>query len=171
MSPYLSGESRSALSRVVDADRAETCPDALTRLRDIRSAVIALERDAAALAAVRDALDVGTSWPEIAAAAMLSPSAAKWRWQGTDDEITARHEAGRARSARPSTVPTDLPGRSVAETAALLGVTPQAVYQRIARGLLTAKSVELPDGRRYKRVVDVAGEGDSVARGDDRSTP
>jgi hypothetical protein len=49
-------------------------------------------------------------------------------------------------------VPTDLPGLSVAEAAARLGVTPQAIYQRVTRGLLEAQTVQLPDGRSYKRV-------------------
>ncbi|HET8779558.1 MAG TPA: hypothetical protein VFM66_05750, partial [Agromyces sp.] len=53
---------------------------------------------------------------------------------------------------RPSSVPTDLPGESVSEAAKRLGITPQAIYQRVNRGLLEARTVELPDGRRYKRV-------------------
>jgi len=31
-------------------------------------------------------------------------------------------------------------------------VTPQAIYQRVTRGLLRAETVRLPDGRTYKRV-------------------
>ena len=31
-------------------------------------------------------------------------------------------------------------------------MTPQAIYQRVTRGLLRAETVELPDGRKYKRV-------------------
>jgi hypothetical protein len=45
-----------------------------------------------------------------------------------------------------------LPGLGVAEAAKRLGVTPQAIYQRVNRGLLHAETVELPDGRKYKRV-------------------
>ena len=93
------------------------------------------------------------SWEAIADAAGLSPSAAKYRWAGDDDEIAARQEASRKRKReRPSSVPTELPGESVAEAAARLGVTPQAIYQRVTRGLLRAETVELPDGRKYKRV-------------------
>ena len=49
-------------------------------------------------------------------------------------------------------MPTDLPGVSVSEAARRLGVTPQAIYQRVNRGLLEARTVELADGRKYKRV-------------------
>ena len=64
-----------------------------------------------------------------------------------------RHEASRRRKReRPSSAPTDLPGLSVAEAAAKFGVTAQAIYQRVNRGLLEARTVELPDGRKYKRV-------------------
>ena len=31
-------------------------------------------------------------------------------------------------------------------------MTPQAIYQRVTRGQLEARTVELPDGRTYKRV-------------------
>ncbi|MEY2849722.1 MAG: hypothetical protein RI885_2389 [Actinomycetota bacterium] len=161
MSPFLSDRSRAALARLSAGDDAESVPDPLHRLRDIRSVSTALDGDRATLDAVRDALDAGRTWSDIAESSGLGLSAAKWRWQGTDDEIAARHAAGRARSFRPSSVPTDLPGLSVAETATRLGVTPQAVYQRITRGLLTATTVELPDGRRYKRVLDVAAPADT----------
>src|SRR6201999_3887033 len=109
--------------------------------------------DAATLAAVRAALGAGATWDEVAGAAGLGLAAAKWRWQGPDREDAARHEAGRKRSARPSSVPTDLPGLSVADAAKRLGVTVQAVYLRISRGQLEATTVELPDGRKYKRVL------------------
>ena len=150
--PYLSSSTRAALERVLQGDTAETAPDALTRLRDIRALLTALERDAATLTAVREALDGGAGWDDVAAAAGLKPAAAKWRWQGTDAEIAERHEAGRKRSTRPSSVPTDLPGLSVAEAAARLGVSAQAVYLRITRGTLRAETVQLADGRSYKRV-------------------
>ena len=88
----------------------------------------------------------------IADAAGLKAAAAKWRWQGTDAEIAARADAGRKRGARPSSVPTDLPGLSVAEAAARLGVSAQAVYLRVGRGRLGSQTVTLPDGRSYKRV-------------------
>jgi hypothetical protein len=104
------------------------------------------------LHAVREALEAGSGWDDIAAAAGLKPAAAKWHWQGTDAEIAERHEAGRKRSARPSSVPTDLPGLSVAEAAAQLGVSAQAIYLRVTRGALRAETIELPDGRSYKRV-------------------
>ena len=112
----------------------------------------ALEADEATLTAVREALDAGAGWDEIAAAAGLGVAAAKWRWQGTDAEIAARHEAGRKRAARPSSRPADLPGLSVAEAAAALDVTVQAIYLRVSRGQLRAETVTLPDGRSYKRV-------------------
>lgn len=157
MSRYLSPGSRFALERLLAGDDAD--PDGLQRLRDIRSALAALEAEDATLVAVRSALADGRSWAEIADAAGLGVAAATWRWRGSDAEIVARHAAGRARAARPSSVPTDLPGLSVADMASKLGVTPQAVYQRITRGLLTATTVELPDGRRYKRVVEPAEDG------------
>jgi hypothetical protein len=88
----------------------------------------------------------------VADAAGLSPAASKWRWQGTDADIEARIAAGRKRSQRPSSVPTDLPGLSVAEAARSLGITPQAVYLRVSRGQLRAEIVTIADGRSYKRV-------------------
>ncbi len=96
-------------------------------------------------------------WDEVADAAGLSPSAAKYRWAGDDDAIAERQEASRRRKRdRPSSVPTDLPGESVAEAAKRLGVTAQAIYQRVNRGQLEARTVELPDGREYKRVFVAA---------------
>ena len=74
-------------------------------------------------------------------------------WAGGDDTIAERQEASRRRKReRPSSAPTDLPGLSVSDAAKRFGVTPQAIYQRVNRGLLEATTVELPDGRRYKRV-------------------
>jgi hypothetical protein len=152
MSPFLSEPARAALARLVVSDTAAEVPDPLSRLYDIRSLLAELEAEPATLHAVRDALADGETWDEVAAAAQLKPAAAKWRWQGTDEEIAARHEAGRKRAARPSSAPTDLPGDSVADVARKLGVTAQAVYLQISRGKLTARTVELPDGRSYKRV-------------------
>jgi hypothetical protein len=152
--PYLSPSSRAALERVRAGD-LDGGSDPLQRLRDIRALLTALEHDPATLHAVREALDAGSGWDDIAAAAGLKPAAAKWRWQGTDAEIAERHEAGRKRSARPSSVPTDLPGLSVAEAAAQLGVSAQAIYLRVTRGTLRAETIELPDGRSYKRVFPV----------------
>lgn len=157
---FLSAAAARALAELMaldalDAEGAAGTTDAtpLDRLRGIRSLVIALEADPASLAAVREAVDAGASWDDIADAAGLSPSAAKYRWAGDDEAIAARHEASRKRKRdRPSSVPTDLPGLSVSEAARRLGVTPQAVYQRVNRGLLEARTVELPDGRTYKRV-------------------
>jgi transposase-like protein len=149
---YLSSTSRDALDRVIEGDNAKTGPDALSRLRDIRSLLAELEKDPATLTAVREALDSGSSWESIADAAGLKPSAAKWRWLGSDQEIAERHEAGRKRAVRPSSVPTDLPGLSVSEAATRLGVTAQAIYLRVSRGSLRAETVELGDGRKYKRV-------------------
>jgi hypothetical protein len=149
--PYLSASSRAALARVIAGDHADAT-DALQRLSDLRALLLALEQDPAVLQAVREALDAGTGWEEIAAAAGLKPAAAKWRWQGTDAEIAGRHAAGRKRSARPSSVPTDLPGLSVSEAAAQLGVSAQAIYLRVTRGSLRAETIQLPDGRSYKRV-------------------
>lgn len=149
--PYLSASTRAALERVGAGDLADTT-DALQRLRDLRALLLALEQDPATLQAVREALDAGTGWDEIADASGLKPAAAKWRWQGTDAEIAERHAAGRKRSARPSSVPTDLPGLSVSEAAAQLGVSAQAIYLRVTRGSLRAETIQLPDGRSYKRV-------------------
>jgi transposase-like protein len=143
-----------ALDALHSADAREaTDATPLDRLRGIRSLVIALEADPASLAAVREAVDAGASWDDVAEAAGLSPSAAKYRWSGDDEAIAARHEASRKRKReRPSSVPTDLPGLSVSDAARQLGVTPQAIYQRVNRGLLEARTVELADGRKYKRV-------------------
>lgn len=156
---FLSSASRAALERLRAHDaEAETSP--LELLAAIRAASAALEADPAALDAVRAALDAGASWSDVARAAQLSPAASRWRWQGDDAEIAARHEAGRKRSERPSSKPTDLPGLSVAEAAKQLGVTAQAIYLRVSRGQLRAETVTLPDGRSYKRVfpIDAAGE-------------
>jgi transposase-like protein len=150
---FLSDDSGRALARLTALEAGETDAAPLERLRGIRSLVTALEADTAGLAAVREALDAGATWDEVADAAGLSSSAAKYRWAGDDDAIATRQDASRKRKReRPSSVPTDLPGESVSEAAKRLGVTPQAIYQRVNRGLLEARTVELPDGRRYKRV-------------------
>jgi hypothetical protein len=150
MTGFLSGDTRAALERLL-ADSPGTDP--LTRVRDIRKALASLEDDGALLEAIREA---DASWDDIAAAAGLGVAAAKWRWQGTDAEIADRHESGRKRSARPSSIPTDLPGYSVAEAAAKLNVTAQAIYLRVSRGQLRSETVTLPDGRSYKRVFPEA---------------
>lgn len=150
---FLSADAARALTALVALEQSTTDASPLARLRGIRSLVTALEADPAQLAAVRAALDAGATWDEVADAASLSASAAKYRWAGDDTEIAARQEASRKRKRdRPSSVPTDLPGLSVAEAAARLGVTPQAIYQRVTRGQLEAQIVQLPDGRSYKRV-------------------
>src|SRR4051812_16252778 len=148
---FLAAETRAALERLLALD-ADAASGPLERLAAIREASAALDADPAALRAVRAALDAGASWSDIAQAARLSPAASRWRWQGDDAEIAARHEAGRKRSERPSSKPTALPGLSVAEAARQLGVTAQAVYLRVSRGQLPAETVTLPDGRSYKRV-------------------
>lgn len=145
---FLSASSRAALARLTAADG--TAP--LDRIRDIRSLAALLDEEPAVLLAVREARGAGVTWDEVAAAASIKAAAAKWRWQGTDAEIAARHAAGRTRSARPSSIPTDLPGVSVAEAAQKLGVTAQAVYLGISRGKIESRTVELPNGRAYKRV-------------------
>ena len=159
----LSPATRAALDRLLalDADavtdsldgaKSPDSAEALRAVAAIREASAALDADPAALRAVRAALDAGVSWSDIARAARLSPAASRWRWQGDDAEIAARHEAGRKRSERPSSKPTDLPGLSVAEAAKQLGVTAQAIYLRVSRGQLRAETVTLADGRSYKRV-------------------
>lgn len=156
MTRFLSAETRAALERVLAHDGAQIEDPAdtgasapLERVRAIRTALAALEKDPALLAAIRQS---AAEWDQIAIAAGLSVAAAKWRWQGTDDEIAARHESGRKRSVRPSSVPIGLPGLSVADAAAKLGVTAQAIYLRVTRGQLSSETVTLPDGRSYKRV-------------------
>ncbi|WP_173924536.1 hypothetical protein [Agromyces sp. Marseille-P2726] len=150
---FLSADTARELARLGALEHGDGHAAPLERLRGIRSLVAALDADPATLIAVREALDEGATWDEIADAAGLSPSAAKYRWAGDDEAITSRQEASRRRKRdRPSSVPTDLPGESVAEAAKRLGVTPQAIYQRVTRGQLEARTVELPDGRRYKRV-------------------
>src|SRR4051794_18028011 len=148
---FLSRETRAALARLLalDSDAASTPFD---RVAAMREASAALDADPAALRAVRAALEAGASWSDVAQAARLSPAASRWRWQGDDAEIAARHEAGRKRSERPSSRPADLPGLSVAEAARQLGVTAQAISLRVSRGQLRAETVTLPDGRSYKRV-------------------
>ncbi len=143
----LSSESEHALGLLSRA------ADPLDRLHALRLLAIAVDRDPAVLRNVRAALDAGESWERIADAAGLGLAAAKWRWQGTDEQIAARLAAGRKRSARPSSVPTGLPGHSVADAARMLGVTAQAVYLRISRGTLQATTVTIDDGRSYKRVL------------------
>ena len=151
MGYFLSPETAAALARLTALDTDRAAP-ALDRMRAIRAVLQLLDADPAALTSVRDALADGAGWPEIAQAAGLKPAAAKWRWQGSDAEISARLDAGRKRSTRPSSVPTDLPGHSVAEAAATLGVSVQAVYLQVSRGRLISRTVELADGRSYKRV-------------------
>ncbi len=156
---FLSDASRRALKAL------SVARSPLERIAGIRGALTALEADEATLTAVREALDAGAGWDEIARAAGLGVAAAKWRWQGTDAEIASRHEAGRKRAARPSSRPADLPGLSVAEAAAALDVTVQAIYLRVSRGHLRAETITLPDGRSYKRVFpDEAGAFDAPPR-------
>ena len=151
--PFLSDDAARAMERLVTLEAGASDAAPLERLRGIRALVVALEADPAALRAVREALAEGATWDDVADAAGLSPSAAKYRWAGDDDAIASRQEASRKRKRdRPSTAAIDLPGLSVAEAAKRLGVTPQAIYQRVTRGLLHAETVELPDGRKYKRV-------------------
>ncbi|TFB76396.1 hypothetical protein E3O06_03270 [Cryobacterium glaciale] len=151
MELFLSSTTTAALQQLLTL-QADGGGLPLERLRAIRSLQTALEQDPATLDAVRDALAAGESWDEIAEATGLKAPAAKWRWGGTDDEISARLEAGRKRSVRPSSVPTDLPGLSVADAAAARGVSAQAIYLQVRRGTLVSRTVTLPDGRSYKRV-------------------
>jgi hypothetical protein len=147
----LTPQTRAALERLLALD-TDAAAGPLTRLAALRLASAALDADHSALREVRAALDAGASWSDVAEAAQLSPAASRWRWQGDDAELAARHEAGRKRSERPSSKPADLPGLSVAEAAKQLGVTAQAIYLRVSRGQLRAETVTLPDGRSYKRV-------------------
>ncbi|TFD68027.1 hypothetical protein [Cryobacterium ruanii] len=151
MQSFLSPTTIAALQLLLTL-QADAGGPPLERLRGIRSLQAALEQDPATLAAVRDAVAAKNSWDEIAAATGLKAPAAKWRWGGTDGEISARLEAGRKRSVRPSSVPTDLPGLSVVEAAAARGVSAQAIYLQVRRGNLISRTVTLPDGRSYKRV-------------------
>jgi hypothetical protein len=148
---FLAPSTSAALSHLAALDADEHSAP-LERVRAIRRLLHELDADPGSLAGAREALRTGAGWNEIAEAAGLKPAAAKWRWSGTDDEIAARQDAGRKRAARPSAVPTDLPGLSVAEAAARLGVTVQAVYLQVSRGKLASRTIELPDGRSYKRV-------------------
>lgn len=151
--PFLSVESRNALETLATLENGDNETRPLERLSALRALQQALENDPAVLAGVRSALETGSSWNEISAVSGLLPAAARWRWRGTDDEIFARHEAGRKRSARPSNSPKDLPGMSVADAARSLGVTAQAIYLRITRGTLEVTTIVLDDGRSYKRVM------------------
>ncbi|MEP6482744.1 MAG: hypothetical protein ABJA94_12140 [Rhodoglobus sp.] len=148
---FLAPATRAALERLLALD-ADAASAPLDRVAAIRRVLAELDADPAALAAVRAALDAGASWTDVAQAAQLSPAASRWRWQGDDAEIAARHAAGRKRSERPSSKPAELPGLSVSEAATQLGVTPQAIYLRVARGQLRAETVTVADGRSYKRV-------------------
>ncbi|GAA3865951.1 hypothetical protein GCM10022381_07050 [Leifsonia kafniensis] len=161
MGHFLSPATAEALTELAAVD-ADVGSAPLVRLRALRRLQAALDADPAALASARAAETAGAGWSDIAEAAGLGPAAAKWRWQGTDDEIASRHDAGRKRAARPSSVPTDLPGLSVAEAAAQLGVTAQAIYLKVSRGTLASRTVELADGRKYKRVFP-SGDPDGAA--------
>ena len=105
----LSEGTRRLLAEVAAADGA-TSP--LDIVRGIRSLVVALESDDATLAAVRAAVSGGATWDEVARAAGLGLAAAKWRWQGTDNEIAERHEAGR-KAFRPAEQRADRPARTL----------------------------------------------------------
>lgn len=148
---HLQPETVAALTHLARLNTDDSA-DPLDVLRGIRTVQTALEADAATLASVRAAVAAGAGWDDVADAAGLKAAAARWRWLGTDAEIAARLAAGRKRSTRPSSVPTDLPGLSVAEAAARLGVTAQAIYLQVRRGTLESREVTLPDGRTYKRV-------------------
>jgi len=157
---FLSPDTRAALTAVSEMAQRTTSAESsgghetapLERLRAVRLLLRELEADTVTLSSVRQALAEGVGWDDIADAAGLKPAAARWRWSGSDEEIAARLLAGRKRSVRPSSVPTDLPGLSVAEAAARLGVSAQAVYLQVSRGKLSSQTVQLPDGRSYKRV-------------------
>lgn len=150
---FLGAEASDALARLAALEGDDAPAGPLERLGALRALIAALERDPAQLESAREALASGAGWAEIAAAAGLTTGAAKQRWAGDDDEIARRQEASRRRKReRPSSRPSDLPGLSVAEAAARFGVSAQAIYLRIDRGTLEARTVELPDGRRYKRV-------------------
>ncbi|MCD1572781.1 hypothetical protein [Agromyces mediolanus] len=150
---FLDGETRAALDALAALDADGDAPAVLDRVRAVRRLLRALEAEPAVLAAVREARDGGAGWAEVAAAAGLSEGAAKQRWAGDDAAIAERREASRRRKReRPSSRPSELPGLSVAEAAAKLGVTAQAIYLRVSRGQLASRTVELPDGRKYKRV-------------------
>jgi len=164
MGSFLAPTTAVALERLLTL-QTDAAGSPLDRLRAIRSLQAALEHDPATLAAVRAALAADVSWDQIAEATGLKPPAAKWRWSGTDDEISSRLEAGRKRSVRPSSVPTDLPGLSVAEAAAERGVSAQAVYLQVRRGTLVSRTVTLPDGRSYKRVFPAGTPGTDSAPG------
>ena len=159
MGHYLAPSTGAALARLTALD-SDLGAAPLERLKAIRSLLLELDMDPATLGGVRESLRGGADWEEIADAAGLKSAAAKWRWSGTDDEIRARQAAGRKRAARPSSVPTDLPGLSVSEAAAQLGVTAQAIYLKLSRGKLVGRTVELADGRSYKRVF-LEGETDA----------
>ena len=162
--PFLSADAARALEGLVTLAAGASDAAPLERLRGIRALVVALEADPAALRAVREALAEGATWDDVADAAGLSPSAAKYRWAGDDTAIATRQEASRKRKRdRPSSAPNELPGESVSEAARRLGVTPQAIYQRVSRGLLEARTVELPDGRKYKRVFLAEDAADGAA--------
>lgn len=148
---YLDPATIGALQHLAALD-ADEGVNPLEVLRGIRALQNALETDPATLTSVRAAVSAGAGWEDVAGAAGLKAAAARWRWLGTDAEIAARLAAGRKRSARPSSVPTDLPGLSVAEAAARLGVTASAIYLKVSRGTLESREVTLPDGRTYKRV-------------------
>lgn len=152
---HLDPATTAALQRLA-ALNADGGADPLEVLRGIRALQNALETDPATLASVRAAVTAGAGWANVADAAGLKAAAARWRWLGTDAEIAARLAAGRKRSARPSSVPTDLPGLSVAEAASRLGVTASAIYLQVSRGTLESREVTLPDGRTYKRVFPSA---------------
>ncbi|MGX5697208.1 hypothetical protein ACWKWP_13495 [Agromyces soli] len=158
---FLGPDASAALARLAELEAGRAARAPLDRLRAVRALIAALERDPAQLDAVREALAAGAGWPEIADAAGLTPGAARQRWAGGDEEIARRQEASRKRKReRPSSKPSDLPGLSVAEAAARFGVSAQAIYLRVERGTLAARTIELPDGRRYKRVFpDGEGEG------------
>jgi hypothetical protein len=166
MGSFLSAASRSALERLIALDE-DPNPAPLERLGTLRSVAREVDAEPANLASVRAALAAGAGWDAIASAAGLKAAAAKWRWQGTDAEITARQDAGRKRAARPSSVPTDLPGYSVADAARRLGVTPQAIYLQVSRGKLASQTVELEDGRSYKRVFLNGQDTEDSARPDE----
>lgn len=150
--PFLDEKSAGALARLAALEQAASAAP-LERLRGMRELIAALERDPAQLTAVREALAAGIGWAEVADASGLTPGAARQRWAGDDDDIAKRQESSRRRKReRPSSRPAELPGLSVAEAAARFGVSAQAIYLRVGRGQLEARTVELPDGRRYKRV-------------------
>lgn len=132
-------------SREYGPDGEEFSPR--TRLDYVKAAVMLPEAlDAVVLELARAAHTEGYTWGEIASAAGLSSAQiAHHRWaEGREQRLTSLKK--RVGGRRPSMATTDVPGRSAAEAARLLGCDPRTLPAKVKAGEIQSRQVTLNSG-------------------------